>query len=225
MPRDLLEQPRPTGAGPDGVEPTVDPWDETNVTEEEQGQYDQFVTKALRFIHHPQSRDKIIDHMNDKNVSVPEAVGRTAAVVVETVVNHAKASGVDISGDAVFHAGTEIVQELMEVGARAGIFPIKWPEDESDLPQEIDYMLEQAFAIGVHEYGKKMTATEEGKALADEAQNFYATQVAKEADAGQLDPTFAGQQERNQVQPGGNRQLLEEEPEPAPMVPEEQPDA
>lgn len=205
--RDLMDLPHPTGAGPDGLAPQDDPFDQEQVSEDEQAQYDQFVEKSLRFIHHPETRDHIIDQLNDRSVSVPESVGRVAALVARTVAEHAKAQEVELSPDVVFHAGTEIVQELMEVGARAGIFPIEWPEEGEELSPEVETMMEQAFAIGAHEYGKHLVASEEGQSLADEAGTFFAQQVAKEADAGILDPSFAGGKNPEI----GRRALIEDE--------------
>lgn len=219
--RNLVDLPRPTGAGPDGMTPNQDPLEEEAVGEEEQSQYDQFVVHALKFIHGPESRDAIIDHMNQPDLSVPEAVGRTAAFIAMRVSESAKAQGAELSPDAVFHAGTEIVQELMEVGARAKVLPIEWPEPDANgevtLPPETEELLEQAFAVGVHEYGKQIVQTEDGKALAEEAGNFAATQVAKEADAGTLDPEFAGKNDKvgprrdTPVAQGVRRALIPEE--------------
>lgn len=207
--RDLLDLPRPTGAGPDGVAPnSVDPLNEETVGDDEQGQYEQFVVNALKFIHGPEGRDVVIDHMNQKDLSVPEAVGRTAAFIAMRVSESAKAQGAELSPDAVFHAGTEIVEELMEVGARARILPIDWPGGDEEPPPETQELIEQAFAIGVHEYGKQFVQTEEGQALAGEAGTFYAQQVAKEADAGTADPQFMGR--NSPVAQGVRRALVPE---------------
>lgn len=219
--RSLLDLPTPTGVGPDGAVPSDDPLNEEAVSPQEQADYEQFVIRALQFIHGPETRDAIIDHLNQTDLSVPEAVGRTAAFVAQRIVETAKASGAELSPDAVFHGGTEIVEELFEVGSRAGVLPVEWPEttsdeEEVDLPPETQEMVEQAFAIGVHEYGKDFVQTDEGKALSDEAGNFFAMQVAKEADAGQLAPEFVAATEnmsrRNpSVRQGVRRALVPEE--------------
>lgn len=206
MKRDLIDLsglPRPTGAGPNGDVPSVDPAEDEDVSPEEQGQYEQFVTRALQFIHGPKSRDAVIDHLNQPDLSVPEAVGRTSAFVVMRVNELAKAGGAKLSPDVVFHAGQEIVEELMEVGARAKILPIEWPEEDSEeaMSPETIQLVEQAFAIGAHEYGKHFVQTEEGQAVAGEAGDFYARQVAKEADAGTLHPDFGQQASPREVGP------------------------
>lgn len=219
--RELLDLPRPTGAGPDGSIPSDDPLNEEAVSPEEQEQYEQFVVRALQFIHGPETRDAIIDHLNQTDISVPEAVGRTAAFVAQRIVETAKAAGAELSPDVVFHAGTEVVEELFEVGSRAGVLPVEWPETASDqeeveLPPETQEMVEQAFAIGAHEYGKNFVNTPEGQSLADEAGNFYASQVAQEADAGQLAPEFVQAAEKMsgrgaQAKHGVRRAIVPEE--------------
>src|SRR5688572_24822495 len=103
MPRELVDLPRPSGAGPDGSIPGEEP--EEAVSPEEQAQYDQFVARAINFIHNPESADSIIDHLNDSEVSIPEAVGRTAAFIAQRMVEAAKAMEVQLSPDVVFHAG------------------------------------------------------------------------------------------------------------------------
>lgn len=217
MPRELIDLnslPKPTGAGPDGVVPASDPAEEESVSSEEQAQYEQFVTKAMQFIHGEKTRDAILDHLNQTDLSVPEAVGRTAAFVVRGVAGVAKAQDVELSADVVFHAGREIVEELMLTGSKAGILPIDFPEEEdAELPPETEQLVEQAFAVGAHEYGKAFVQSEEGQALAPEAADFYARQVAKEADAGTLHPEFAQQVSQRRDTPvaqGVRRALIQE---------------
>lgn len=207
---DLNALPHPTGQGPDGSRPD-DPLDEEAVSEEEQAQYEQFIVIAMQFVHGAESRDVVIDHLNDNQVSIPEAVGRTAAFIVQRVSESAKAQGAELSPDVVFHAGQEIVEELFEVGATAGIFEIELPAEGEEPSPEVQQMMEQAFAIGAHEYGKAFVQTEEGKATADEAGTYFAKQVANEADEGRLDPRFA---EQFGGQPGAarpKRALVQEE--------------
>lgn len=211
MPRDLVDLPRPTGAGPDGSLPGDDELDEEAVSEEEQSQYEQFVVIAMQFIHGQEGRDAVIDHLNDNQVSIPEAVGRTAAFIVQRVSESAKAQEAELSPDVVFHAGQEIVEELFEVGAAAGIFEIELPEEGQEPSPEVQEMMEQAFAIGAHEYGKAFVQTEEGKGMADEAGNYYAKQVAQEADEGRLDPKFAEQFGRPAGSAPPKRAVVQEE--------------
>ena len=172
--------PHPTGVmpgqptGPEIPDPeAVDP--------QEQAIYDQFMVKAFDTIHGPKSSPAVLAHMNQKDLTVPEAVGRTAAWLLSAIGSSAKQAKQPVPADVSFHAAAEIVQELYEFGAAAKIFP-----KEALNPETV----EQAWLYAIDErFGEELN-TPEGKAAMREAQDLFARGIAVEADAGALDPDF-----------------------------------
>lgn len=192
MRRTIVEEaivPAPTGRMPDQRQ--TDPLDEEAVTPEEQEFYDNFMNKAVEFIHGPKSSRAVLQHMNQKDLSVPEAVGRTTAMIAKQIVESAKIAGAKVNPDAVFGAGQEIVEELLELGSRAGIFPIEWPRDDAEeLTPEQQQMAQEAFAHAAEAYGQGLLQSPEGASISAEAQNEVLRQVQSETKAGIADPNF-----------------------------------
>jgi type III secretion system FlhB-like substrate exporter len=193
MPRAIVEEatlPAPTGRMPDEG-PAIDPLDEEATTPEEQQFYDTFMNKAIEFIHGPKSSRDVLKHLNQKDMSVPEAVGRTTAMIAKNIVQSAKLAEVKVSPDAIFGAGQEIVEELLELGSRAGIFPIDWPEDDkAELSPEQEKMAQDAFATAAQFYGQDLLKSPEGEALSREAQSEVLRQVQSEVKSGRASPDF-----------------------------------
>lgn len=193
MPRAIVEEatlPAPTGRMPDEG-PAIDPLDEEATTPEEQQFYDTFMNKAIEFIHGPKSSRDVLKHLNQKDMSVPEAVGRTTAMIAKNIVQSAKLAEVKVSPDAIFGAGQEIVEELLELGSRAGIFPIDWPEDDkAELSPEQEKMAQDAFATAAQFYGEDLLKSPEGESLSREAQSEVLRQVQSEVKSGRASPDF-----------------------------------
>lgn len=169
----------------------IDPLDEEATTPEEQQFYDTFMNKAIEFIHGPKSSRAVLKHLNQKDMSVPEAVGRTTAMIAKNIVQSAKIAEVKVSPDAIFGAGQEIVEELLELGSRAGIFPIDWPEDDkAELTPEQEKMAQDAFATAAQFYGEDLLKSPEGEALSRQAQDEVLRQVQSEVKSGRASPDF-----------------------------------
>jgi hypothetical protein len=184
MPELMMEEPAPTGqpAGPHpsglpvGMEPgSFDDVDENYVSPEEQAQYDQFVTKALKLIHTKGSQRALLQQLNQPKMKVYEAVGRAAAMMAMTIAEQAEASGAKLSPDVVFHGTADyIVPELFEVGQAAKIIPM---EDEQN-------QINMAFLEAQRVYGEELLNSPDGPKLQQEAQDYYSHQVAREMDEG-----------------------------------------
>lgn len=170
---------RPTGVMP-GERPDEMP-DPAAVDPQEQAVYDQLMIKAMDTIHGPKSSPAVLAHMNQKDLTVPEAVGRTAAWLLGAIGSSAKSAKQAIPPDVAFHATAEIVQELYEFGAAAKIFP-----QESLNPETV----EQAWLHALDDrYGDELK-TPEGQQAMREAQDIFARGIAVESDADALDPDF-----------------------------------
>lgn len=172
--------------------PQIDPLDEEAVTPEEQQFYDTYLDKAMEFIHGPKSSREVLQHLNQKEMSVPEAVGRTTAMIAKNIVQSAKIAKAKVNPDAVFGASQEIVEELLDLGSRAGIFPIEWPEEdgEDSLTPEQQQLAQDSFACAAEVYGNDLLKSPEGAEISQDAQTEVLRQVQAESKAGTADPNF-----------------------------------
>lgn len=213
MSRRIVEevvQPAPTGRMPDDPG-GGDPLNEEAVSPEEQQFYDTFINKAIEYIHGPKSSRQVLKHLNQKDLSVTEAVGRTTAMIATNIISSAQAAKQQIMADAVFSAGQEIVEELLQVGTRAKIFPIEWPtEDNAELTPEQEKMAQDAFALALKYFGDGFLQTEQGKALQTEAQGAVLRNIQDEAKAGTVNSDFMVT-DPNTVEGGVKRALVRQE--------------
>lgn len=194
---------------PDQGPPGVDPLDEEAPTPEEQQFYDTFVNKAMEFIHSPKSGRAVLKHLNQTDLSVPEAVGRTTAMIAKNIVQSAKMGNVKVPPEAVFNAGQEIVEELFELGSRARIFPIDWPEEDADnLTPEQQQMTQDAYAMAAQYYGEDLLKGPDADSLKTEAQDEVLRQVQNEVKAGTASPDFMVT-DGNTVEGGVKRALIQ----------------
>jgi hypothetical protein len=184
---------RPTGVMP-GQDREPEEMDPEAVDPAEQQVYDQLMVKAMETIHGQKSSPAVLAHMNQKDLTVPEAVGRTASWLLGAISGSAKAAKQPIPPDVAFHAAAEIVQELYEFGAAAKIFP-----KEALNPETV----EQAWLHTIDDRYAEELQTPEGKAAMREAQDLFAQGIAVETDAGALDPQFGAGPERELVAAGG----------------------
>lgn len=174
----------PPGVTPEQADATVT---DESVSPEEQAQYDQFVTKAAKFIY--AQPEKVVASLNDKGKAVHEVVGRVAAQIANAVQDSAKAAGATISPDVLWHGGTEIVEILMDLGTQAKVLPL---DQESDEYQQVAAMsLMEAEKI----YGEKFLREDPKRAALakEEAADQWAHGIAQEVDAGQADPRYLEQ--------------------------------
>lgn len=182
--------PAPTGRMPD--DPGVDPLDEEAVTPEEQQFYDVFVNKAMEFIHGPKSSRQVLQHLNQKDLSVPEAVGRTTAMIAKNIIQSAKIAEQKVSPEAVFSAGQEIVEELLDIGTRARVLPIEWPEEDGEdaLGPEQQQLAQDSLTFAAQYYGQDLLKSEDAESVKQEAQGEVLRQVQREVKAGVANPDF-----------------------------------
>jgi hypothetical protein len=206
-------QPAPTGRMPD-EQTAVDPLDEEAVSPEEQEFYNTFLNKAIEFIHGPKSSRQVLKHLNQKDLSVTEAVGRTTAMIAKNIIGSAKAAGAKVNPDAVFSASQEVVEELLELGTRAKIFPIDWPLDDGEPTPEQVQIAQDSFALAAKYFGDEMLKSEEGQSLQAEAETEVLRNVQNEAKAGTISKDFMVTN-GDTVEGGVKRALVRAQPEGA----------
>lgn len=212
MPRQLL--PPDAVAGPDvrasGIPPGMEGQvgqEESQATPQEEAQLEQAVTKMRRMVHGRSSRNQVVDQLNDKDVPVQTAVGRTAAGIVGTIEKQAKASGVKLSPELVVQLGMHTVDELLEVGIAGRFFPLKAGTPEFQKVADLS-MLE-----GAKFHGEQLLRGPDAGKLSEEAQNSWAHNVAQEVDDGTASPDYLAATRGGgpAAAPPGGRQLIPQE--------------
>lgn len=108
----------------------LDPTEVEEVTDEEQAQYEDFVSRALAMISDtrtpedgsPSPSEAVINVMNNSSMSVPEALAEGAVSTIGMIHDAAKRAGSPYSPDVLFHGSDEIIAGLYLLGSKAGIF-------------------------------------------------------------------------------------------------------
>ena len=155
---------------PDGEE-------QPNVTPEEQAMYDAVMNNALKVIYTDgnegaQVNPDILSSL--KGSDDPKLnLSMTAVTIVKELVNSAKSAGTEIDATVLFHAGTAIIEELVEVAEAAKIAEYDEEAMEGALYQALDMYREEGTAAGTvnpeplkAEFEMLKAANEEGR-LAD----------------------------------------------------------
>ena len=107
----------------------VDPTNVEDVTDDEQGQYDDFVSRGIAMIADNRKNaegkapiDAMMALMNSSQYSVPQALAEGTVAVVSTIYGAAMRAGVEYSPDVLFHGADEIIAGLYLMGSGMGIF-------------------------------------------------------------------------------------------------------
>lgn len=171
-------------AQPKGGDPT-EAEDESNVTPEEQAEYDAFMQNALEVIY-PRGEDAQVAPNVLKGLSAtPDkpllALATTTVSMVIALRDSAEKAGSPISDDVLFHAGADLVAELAEVAEAAKIH--EFSEEE----------IENAFYMALDLY--RGEAEQSGKINRDEAAQAW-NQVVDADRNGTLEQAIPGIGER-----------------------------
>jgi len=198
-------QPRPRGT-PDDIareQQDADPWNAEAVTEDEQAQYEDFVARAILMISDTRKPEEgalspseaTMKIMNNRKLTVPQAIGLAAARVTLLIHNNAKRQEVTYSPDVLFHGADELIPALYVMGNVAGIFdgvqPIKVPEggdfEGYEFSEQEMKLLEEAKLHAVHEFGLMLEQTGQiSEEQMEEAQQFWKSQIEREMNAGEV---------------------------------------
>jgi len=201
--------PHPTGLPPGVTQEQADATvTDESVSPAEQGQYDQIVNKAARFIYG--NPEKVVASLNQKDLPAHEAIGRVVAQVMKMVESSAKAAGEKLSPDVMFAAGEEVTQAVMEVGTASKVLPLN-----PDAP-EYEKIGAMAMMEAAKVFGDEMLQSPKAQEYSESAGNQWAHNIAQEVDQGVADPRYMEQVQtmRNEADPvaagvrralGGNR--------------------
>jgi len=127
----------------------ADPTEVEQVTDDEQAQYDDFVSRALALISDSRKpkgegmspSEATLKLMNNSSFTVPEALAEGAANTVMLLHNASKRANKAYTPDVIFHGADEIIAGLYLLGSAAGIFKDApahdWAakQDEAEAPQ------------------------------------------------------------------------------------------
>lgn len=116
----------PEGETPEGEpqgeatgEPVEDD-EQTNVSPEEQQQYERFVDNCYSVIYDQKTLPKILQSLDATNDPIMN-LANTIVQVVHFVATSAKASQTEISGDVLIQGGAEVMGDLADLAGKVGI--------------------------------------------------------------------------------------------------------
>lgn len=110
---------------------------DSNVTPEEQKQYDEFVQNGMMMAYDENIMPDVMRSL-EGNGNPVEGLGNTVAMIVMRLEDSAKESGVEISGDVMYHGAVELIEQLAELGEAGGINEFSEQDMESALYIALD---------------------------------------------------------------------------------------
>jgi hypothetical protein len=96
----------------------------TNVSPEEQKQYDATVVAAMSFLYSKGSTKMVVQKLSDESKppgSLAKAVGHTAAMILLSIKRAVGKKGGQLSKDVIFAAGQEVIAEILTIAENAGL--------------------------------------------------------------------------------------------------------
>lgn len=198
---------------------------EMPATDAEQSELEQVVAKALMVVHGRKSRDRVLQQIHDPELTVAQAVGRTAVSILSTIAGQKEAVTREPLSESVLHEALGyVVPELLKVGVAAGIFPFDDPDDEEpgggNTP--FDKQARLATLEAVKSYGERELSGPNAERRSGEAQDDWARGVAQEVQSGQADPEYM-QMARGALAPQGGEQAPPAGEGDAPLIDAEEP--
>lgn len=144
---------------------------------EEQQMYDEFVNKAYELVYNGNKvSPQVMEALKGDGNPVDGLANATAMVVMRTE-DSATQKGRKIPGDVVFHAGTEVLEDLADLASQAGIHDFTEEEMEGAAYQALDIYRAQRQQQGSLDMGAI-------------GQDFEQIMAAEKS--GQLDQMFPG---------------------------------
>lgn len=188
---------------------------------QEQADLQQVMTKAGTMIHSRASRDQVLNSLHDPSGTIAQAVGRTAAHILMTVDQQKQASGAGaLDHDVLLEAARHVIPELMDVGIAAGIFPIKPPPNQAQLPgpgagsDPYNMQIKMAMLEATKVYGEQQLRRPDAHVLTQQAQDTWADKVRQEVSNGTADPKYLAVTRPQMSAPGGAGPALIQQPPP-----------
>jgi hypothetical protein len=142
--------------------------DNSNVTPEEQQQYDQFVNNCYRVIYTPNMRVTILKRLAATGKPIDD-LANTSVMVVQRVEQSAKQAGQPVSPDVVYHGGLEVLQDLATYAEKAKIHTYTEQETTGAWYRALDLYRQMGEASGQidpaplkQEFGQIAAASKDG---------------------------------------------------------------
>lgn len=115
------QQPQQQGAPMGGMSEQANP--------EEQGQYDEIVGSAMNMVYDKKVMPSILKGLEGDGDPIA-GLAQTAALVLMRIYQSAKKAGKDLDGVVMFHAGTEVLEDLATLSIKAKIHDFKANPDD-----------------------------------------------------------------------------------------------
>jgi len=110
---------------------------ESNVTPEEQAQYQQFVENGAKMLYSDNVLPKLLESLQGDGSPV-EGLANALSTIVMRLEDSAEQSGQPLSGDVMMHGSTELLGLMVEVAEAAGVHKFEDKEEEAALFQAFD---------------------------------------------------------------------------------------
>ena len=149
----------------------------TNASPEEQEQYNMFVSQAFNLIYDEKMMPQIIEMLKGEGDPI-EGLARAASMVISRIRRSAIEGGVDLSGDVLLHAGTEILEDLADLSREA---EIKDYTQDPDALEAAYFRALDIFRVELQENGE----------LDPEANQADLELLAQMDEAGELETVFS----------------------------------
>ncbi len=173
----LIRNQTPLAAQP-GQQP--EPQEETNVTPEEQAQYDEFVDKGYQLLYGKTTFQQMVQRATAGGDPI-EGLASVVVLVVRRLEETASGAGKKISPDVMFHGGTELLEDFADTLSKAGMHDYTAEEIEGALYRAMDIYREQTGQAG-------------GEVKPEVAADWQALQQADRT--GEIDRIFPGLKEK-----------------------------
>lgn len=111
--------------------------DPSNVTPEEQAQYDQFVGNGMKMLYNKDAGAQIFETLRGDGNPV-EGLANALVMLVIRLQDSAEKEGQQISPDAMFHGATELLGLMAEIAEKAGIHKFTDKDKENALYLALD---------------------------------------------------------------------------------------
>lgn len=111
--------------------------EESNVTPEEQAQYDEFVANGMNLIYDEKGLQQTLESLEGDGSPI-EGLASTLIGVVSRLEDSAEEAGTPISGDVVYHGGVELLEQLAEMSSKAKLHDYSEEDMESALFMALD---------------------------------------------------------------------------------------
>ena len=144
--------PPPAAGAPQGQPPA----DNSNVSPEEQAQYDSFVTNAMSLMNDEKGVQNLLKSIEGDGDPIKGLANAVASIVMR-VEDSAVKAGEEISGDVLMHGGAEILEQAADLSEQVG--------GHAFTPEEMESATYMAMDLYRESRGDKIDQGEQGESM------------------------------------------------------------